>query len=353
MYKNRINYKLLNLLILMGLLYIIVTNIGTWYNILGSIFSICFPFILAFAIAYALNPVVRKLVSKGLSRSLAVTIVVILVTAIIIGLLVATLPLLYNQLITFANSFGKVIEDIGDKFNINLSSIEDVGGGYLDSLIASIGNVVKDGTIDIVGKTASILGKIIITFVVSIYFLAYMDKIRNVVGEFLKKTKYKLYRYVRAVDYELSNYLKGLLLFMIIQFFEYSLVFLIVGHPNWFLFGILASLTTVIPYFGGLITNLLALLTASVISPNLFIATVIICLIFPQLDGYVISPRVYGKTNNINPLVTIMMVSIGGTVFGILGIIIALPIYIVISSSYRFFKNDIKKGVKKVKAELS
>ena len=353
MYKNRINYKLLNLLILMGLLYIIVTNIGTWYNILGSIFSICFPFILAFAIAYALNPIVRKLVSKGLSRSLSVTIVVILVTAIIIALLVATLPLLYNQLITFANSFGQVIEDIGDKFNINLSSIEDVGGGYLDSLIASIGNVVKDGTIDIVGKTASILGKIIITFVVSIYFLAYMDKIRNVVGEFLKKTKYKLYRYVRAVDYELSNYLKGLLLFMIIQFFEYSLVFLIVGHPNWFLFGILASLTTVIPYFGGLITNLLALLTASVISPNLFIATVIICLIFPQLDGYVISPRVYGKTNNINPLVTIMMVSIGGTVFGILGIIIALPIYIVISSSYRFFKNDIKKGVKKVKAELS
>ena len=353
MYKNRINYKLLNLLILMGLLYIIVTNIGTWYNILGSIFSICFPFILAFAIAYALNPVVRKLVSKGLSRSLAVTIVVILVTAIIIGLLVATLPLLYNQLITFANSFGQVIEDIGDKFNINLSSIEDIGGGYLDSLIASIGNVVKDGTIDIVGKTASILGKIIITFVVSIYFLAYMDKIRNVVGEFLKKTKYKLYRYVRAVDYELSNYLKGLLLFMIIQFFEYSLVFLIVGHPNWLLFGVLASLTTVIPYFGGLITNLLALLTASVISPNLFIATVIICLIFPQLDGYVISPRVYGKTNNINPLVTIMMVSIGGTVFGILGIIIALPIYIVISSSYRFFKNDIKKGVKKVKAELS
>ena len=194
---------------------------------------------------------------------------------------------------------------------------------------------------------------IIITFVVSIYFLAYMDKIRNVVGEFLKKTKYKLYRYVRAVDYELSNYLKGLVLFMIIQFFEYSLVFFIVGHPNWFLFGILASLTTVIPYFGGLITNLLALLTASVISPNLFIATVIICLIFPQLDGYVISPRVYGKTNNINPLVTIMMVSIGGTVFGVLGIVIALPIYIVISSSYRFFKNDIKKGVKKVKAELS
>ncbi len=353
MYKNKINYKLLNFLILMGLLYIIVTNIGTWYNILISLINICLPFIIAFIIAYALNPLVRKLVSKGVRKTLAVTIVVISITLIIIALLITTLPLFYNQLITFANNFGQVIEDVGDKFNINLGSLEDISGDYLNNIISSIGNIVKDGTIDIVGKTASIIGKTVIVFVVSIYFLAYMDNIRKTISNSLRSTKNKFYRYFKALDYELSNYLKGLGLFMLIQFFEYSIVFFIVGHPNWFLFGILASLTTVIPYFGGLITNLLALLTASVISPNLFVATLVICLIFPQLDGYLISPKVYGKTNNVNPLITIMMVSIGGTVGGVLGIVIALPIYIIISSSYRFFKNDIKKGVKKVKAELS
>ena len=353
MYKNRINYKLLNILILMGLLYIIVTNIGTWYNIFLGIINICLPFIIAFAISYALNPVVRKLMAKGVRKSLAVTIVVLTVTIIIITLLVITLPLLYNQLVTFADNFLEVLADIGDRFNINLSLVEDISGTYFDSIINGIGNIVKDGSIDIVGKTADIIGKVVITFVVSIYFLAYMDKIRHTIGVFLKNTRYKYYRYVKSLDTELSNYLKGLVLFMIIQFFEYSIVFLIVGHPNWFLFGVLASLTTIIPYFGGLITNLLALLTASVISPNLFIATLVICLIFPQLDGYIISPRVYGKTNNINPLITIMMVSIGGTIGGIFGIIIALPIYIIISASYRFFKNDIKKGVKKVKAELT
>ena len=353
MYKNRINYKLLNFLILMGLLYIIVTNIGTWFNIFSSIISICMPFIIAFAISYALNPIVRKLVSKGVKKPLAVTIVVVGVTAIIIALLVITLPLLYNQLVMFATNFGKVIEDVGDKFNINLDFITDSSKSYLNEIINSLGNFLKDGSIDIVGKTASFLGKVVICYVVSIYFLAYMDNIRKAIGNFLKQVKYKYFRYVKALDIELSNYLKGLLTFMVIQFFEYSLVFLIVGHPNWFLFGVLASLTTVIPYFGGLITNLLALLTASVISPSLFVATVVICLIFPQLDGYVISPKVYGKTNNINPLITIMMVSIGGTVLGPLGIIIALPIYILISASYRFFKNDIKKGVKKVKAEIS
>ena len=135
MYKNRINYKLLNLLILMGLLYIIVTNIGTWYNIFASIISICMPFIIAFAISYALNPVVRKLVSKGVRKALAVTIVVIAVTAIIIALLVITLPLLYNQLVTFATNFGKVIEDVGDKFNINLDFITDSSEGYLEILL--------------------------------------------------------------------------------------------------------------------------------------------------------------------------------------------------------------------------
>ena len=353
MYKNKINYKLLNFLILMGLLYIIVTNIGTWYNILISLINICLPFIIAFIIAYALNPLVRKLVSKGVRKTLAVTIVVISITLIIIALLITTLPLFYNQLITFANNFGQVIEDVGDKFNINLGSLEDISGDYLNNIISSIGNIVKDGTIEIVGKTASIIGKTVIVFVVSIYFLAYMDNIRKTISNSLRSTKNKFYRYFKALDYELSNYLKGLGLFMLIQFFEYSIVFFIVGHPNWFLFGILASLTTVIPYFGGLITNLLALLTASVISPNLFVATLVICLIFPQLDGYLISPKVYGKTNNVNPLITIMMVSIGGTVGGVLGIVIALPIYIIISSSYRFFKNDIKKGVKKVKAELS
>lgn len=353
MYKNKINYKLLNFLILMGLLYIIITNIGTWYNIITSIISICMPFIIAFAISYALNPIVRKLISKGIKKSLAVALVITFVTSIIIILLIVTLPLLYNQLVMFTSSATKVIEDIGNKYNINLDFITDASKDYLINLINSLGSFLKDGTIDIVGKTASFLGKVIITFVVAIYFLLYMDKIRKSVSNFLKQTKYKYFCYIKALDKELSNYLKGLATFMIIQFFEYSLVFFIIGHPNWFLFGVLASLTTIIPYFGGLFTNLLALLTASVISYKLFILTLIICLISPQLDGYIISPRVYGKTNNINPLITIMMVSIGGTVGGALGIIIALPVYILISASYKFFKHDIKKRVKKVKEEIS
>ena len=157
---------------------------------------------------------------------------------------------------------------------------------------------------------------------------------------------------MKCMDVEITNYLKGLEIFMIIQLFEYSFLFLIIGHPNWLILGLLACLTTIIPYFGGLITNLIAIVLASVVSFPLVIATMVICLIFPQLDGYVISPRVYGKTNNINPLITIMAVSIGGTLAGMVGIIIALPCYLLLRTTYNFFHSDLKKGMDLVKENI-
>ena len=136
---------------------------------------------------------------------------------------------------------------------------------------------------------------------------------------------------------------------MVIQLFEYCFLFFIVGHPNWLLLGILASITTVIPYFGGLITNIIAVILASVVSTPVFIATLVICLVFPNIDGYVISPRVYGKTNNINPLWTIFSVFVGGALFGFFGILIALPAYIVINRTYHFFEDDIKDKIDDIK----
>jgi len=340
MYKNKINYKLLNFLILMGLLFICVTNIGTWFTIFMKIINICLPFIIAFGIAYALHPIVKKIEQKGVRKSLAIAVVVIVTLLILIGLVSVTLPLLYNQLVSFAGSIGRVLTDVGEKLNINIDDFEHTVTDYLNQAIIAV-------------KTMSFFGQAIVIMVVTIYFLSYMDKIRKTVKNFLKRFKNKSYLYLKTLDYEFGNYLKGLGLFMVIQFFEYCIVFFLAGHPNWLLFGVLACITTVIPYFGGLITNLIALLTASILSPKVFISTLIICLIFPQLDGYLISPKVYGKTNNINPLVTIMVVSVGGTIGGVLGIIIALPIYILISTSYRFFKKDIKKQMKKVKEQIS
>lgn len=346
--ENKLNYRLLNVTIFCLLILLIAVNITTWWGFVRTIIIIMMPFIIAFVCAYAFHPLVLKLEEKGVRHGLAVTVIVLGVVLIISALLAITLPLIYDQLILFSKMVVQVLEDVSTKFDLNLGNIEVKVTDFLDDAIGSVGKIVSNGTMTIVSKSFGFAGSFIVGFIAWIYFLSDMSKIRRSVSSFLQRVRGKAYRYFKAVDFEIGNYIKGLSIFMLIQLIEYSLLFFVVGHPNWLLLGILACVTTVIPYFGGLITNIIAVITASVVSMPTFIATGVICLIFPQLDGYVISPKVYGKTNNVNALITIMVVTVGGTLAGILGIIAALPLYLFIRTTYHFYIADIKKSVKKV-----
>ncbi len=346
--ENKLNYRLLNVTLLSLLILLIAKNITTWWGFVSTIIMVMMPFIIAFVFAYALHPLILKLEDKGIRHGFSVTIVVVAVVLILSALLAITLPLVYEQLILFSKMVIQVMEDVSLKFDLNLGNIEVKITDFFNEAIANVGKLISDGTVNLLSRSIGFFGSFIVGFIAWIYFLADMNKIRLIVSGFLRGLKGKAYRYFKAVDEEIGNYIKGLSIFMVIQLIEYSLLFFFVGHPNWLLLGILACVTTVIPYFGGLITNIIAVITASVVSTPTFIGTAIICLIFPQLDGYVISPKVYGKTNNVNALITIMVVSIGGTLAGILGIVAALPVYLFVRTTYHFYIGDIKKSVKKV-----
>ena len=351
MFKDKINYKLLNILILATIILIGINTYNVWGSIIGKLIAIIIPFIIAFAIAYAFYPLVKKLKKKGLSNSLAVTIVAGTVIFIIIGLIVITVPLVYDQLLLLSQAITEVMSDLSSKFEINFGDFQTSLNSIMNNVLESAGRYLSDGTINLVGRVVDLLSSAVIILILSIYFLADMDRIRAEVKRILGRSprRKRLYEYVQVLDKELGQYLTGLAIFIAIQFVEYTLLFLIIGHPNWLLLGILAALTTVIPYFGGLITNIIAVILASVVSTPLFIATIAICLIFPNIDGYIISPKVYGKTNNINAMWTIFAVVAGGTLFGIPGIMVSLPVYIALNCTYNFFKNDIYDTVSNIK----
>ena len=352
MNKDKLNYTVINLAFLMLLLYIGFSNLNLWWSILSKCISVLSPFIVGFAFAYAFTPLVRWLRKKGVPNLASYLIVIIGIVLIIIGLLWITLPLIYDQLSLLVKMLVEVLNNFSDKFHMNVGSFEIQVTDFLNNALASIGSVTSATTMDLVGKSISFISKFIVGFVGFIYFLVDMDEIRSSVKELLLGLNKRSFSYIQCMDSEITNYLKGLEIFMVIQLFEYSILFLIIGHPNWLILGILACITTVIPYFGGLITNIIAIILASVVSTPLMIATTIICLIFPQIDGYVITPRVYGKTNNVNPLITIMVVSIGGTLAGVVGIIAALPCYLLIRTTYYFFRKDLKKSVTKMKETI-
>ena len=303
----------------------------------------------AFAIAYAFYPLVRKLEDKGVRKTLAITLVVVFTSTFILGLLWVTVPLVYDQLLTLSKLIGEVLTDLSLRFSLDLGGFEDSIVGILNDIIAGVGKYVSTGTLQIVGKSVDFITKFIIIYIVSIYFLAGMDDIRKNIKFWLKKRNDKSLGFVRAIDKDLGQYLQGLVIFMVIQLFEYCFLFFIVGHPNWLLLGILASITTVVPYFGGLVTNIIAVILASVVSTPVFIATLVICIVAPNLDGYVISPKVYGRTNNISALWTIFSVFVGGSLFGFIGILVALPVYIIINRAYHFFNEDIKDKIGGIK----
>ena len=190
---------------------------------------------------------------------------------------------------------------------------------------------------------------LVIVIFAAVYFLIDMEKIRKFIKSKLGGKTNRRYKYVKTLDVELGNYCIGLGENILVQLFEYTLVFFIIGHPNYLVLGILAAFTTIIPYFGALVVDILALLIASVISTKLFILTILVIVICPQLDGYVIGPKIYGKTNKLHPLVSIFAVFAGGILGGFWGIVLSLPVAIIIISTVKFFWPDINTKIVEIK----
>lgn len=349
MKNNKINFKLVNAALVVLIIFLLHSVSGLVVDILDKILDIIFPFILGFAIAYALYPFVKKLQENGFPKWLSIFIVSFISIGLLILLCIIVIPMLYDQTLLFINNLGTFIASISDKYSLNLGTLETSIKEMSTDLVSTLGKHLSNGAINVLNTSINIITNMIVTLCVAVYFLFDMDKIRLYIKKKLKAQKNRTYRYVSKLDSEITNYFSGMGKNMIIQFFEYTFVFLLIGHPNFLVLGILAAITNIIPYFGALIVNVLALLIASVISVKLFILSVIVIIVCPTLDGYVIGPRVYGKSNQLHPLVTIFAVFAGGILGGFWGIVVALPIAIILLSTYKFFKEDIDSKIEEIK----
>ena len=346
--KSKLNYKLLNILILVVIAYILVSTYSVWGSILSKVVSIATPFILAFVVAYALYPFVRILQKKGIKKGLSVSIVVLVFLLLTVGVLILTMPILYQQLIALSKQLLEFASDISTKFHIDLGNFEEGVTSVLNKTITSAGEYVSSGVISVISSSIKAVLLIFVSFILFVYFLWDMDKVRAFIKDLLKGTTKKNFGYVRELDKSLGHYFKGLAICMIIQFVEYSLLFLLIGHPNWLLLGVIGAVSAIVPYFGQLFTDIVALVTASVVSGPVFIATLVISIIFPAVDSYVISPKVYGKTNDMSPILIILGVVVGESIGGIIGIAASLPVLIMLTTTYKYFKEDIDNKVKEI-----
>lgn len=349
MKNNRINYKLVNIALFVTIICLIYLIRDLWLGVAGKILEILFPFIIAFGIAYALHPIAKKIENSGFPKWLSVLIVTVISLGFLVTIIILVVPMLYEQILLLLTNISTLITDLSTKYEINLGVLQSSITDISTSVIKTLGKYISDGALNIVNSTINFGTAFIIVLFVSIYLLSDMDKIRNFIKKILGSKNRKKYKYIKTLDKEVTNYFSGLGKNIIIQFIEYTTIFFLIGHPNYLILGVLASCSTIIPIFGGLIVNIIALLIASVISAKLFWLTLIVCCVCPQIDAYIIAPKVYGKTNNIHPLISIFAVFAGGILGGFIGIVVSLPITIIIITTFKFFRNDIDNKLEEIK----
>ena len=352
MFKDKLNYKLVNIAIVALIVFLLYQTGHLWMGVTDKILQIVLPFLFAFAIAYAVHPFLQKMMDKKIPKWLGIFIIVFIILGIasLVIYLIATVML--GQLSTFFNSIITFIGSLGEtSFDFNFAGLETSLTDTFKTILTNLGTYVSDGAINIIDSSLGAISTIFIVFAAFIYFLIDMDKIREEIKFFFKKKSKKSFNYIRSLDHEMKNYLNGMVQVIVISLVEYTLVYTIIGHPNAILLGFLAAVANLIPYFGGIVVNVIAAITAFVVSPALLIKTIIAFILLSAVDSYIINPTIYGKTNSIHPLVTIIALFAGGIIFGLLGVFISFPLAIIIVTTYKYYKDDITKNIKKVKVK--
>ena len=340
MKENKV-YVLLQPLIVLGIIYLLYLLRDLWSGILGVTISILTPFIIGFVLAYACYPFIKMLERKKIPRIGALLILIAIIIAILVFIIFSLIPVVTEQIPSLVSSIVEFVKNLEKFFNTNLADFSDALKGISNTIINEAGKIVSSGTITIVNSSITIFSNAIIVIVSFIYFIFSMERIRENLKVLAMNQSEKFNKIIREIDTGMTNYFKGLLTCVIIQFFEYTIIFYLIGHPNFLLLGVICSVSAIIPYFGGIIANVIAVITASVVSPQLLVLTLIVAIVFPLIDGYVVSPKVYGKTNQLSSMVTIFAVFAGGIIYGFVGILIALPVAVIVQILFKNYKEEL------------
>lgn len=288
---------------------------------LSIIIEVLKPIIISLIISYIFNLYLKKL-NKFFNKYISVTIFLTTITLLIF---------------TIYKLFGQILEQIKNSSSIIIYFIKEVLIKYnLD--IFDLYNKIGDIT-EYLPKTFNNILNYITLFIVIISSSIYMFIDFNKIKKIIKLLPEKIYNYIITINKDIESYTYSFIILSIINVIEYTITFKIIGHPNYLFLGLLSGILSLIPMFGGILTNAFAIITSFIINYKLFIRTLIGILILTILDGYVISPIIYSKNNKMHPIIVIISIYIGGKIFGITGIIFALPTLVIIISTYKYLKN--------------
>lgn len=361
--KKKIPYlEFLPMLVIGIVLFKLIDRIDELGLLFLYLIRVLQPVLWAIGIAFVINPMMRFFERKlKVKRIVSIVFCYIIVLGAIITLITIIIPMIAKNVIDllanfenyqkeFIRYFNDVIvtsawyKDLGlsaylnmDSFSKYIVDIPDLLNGLLDSLI-SIVTSIFGGTF-----------KIVVGFVIAVYLL--LDKEKFQVG--MKKILYSIFKEKNAdnsviffsdVNKIFSRYIIGKTIDSIIIGIMCFIGLVVLQTPYAALLSIIVGITNMIPYFGPFIGMIPAIILTLFVSPIKALWVGLFILALQQFDGYILGPKILGDSVGLSPFWIILGILVGGSLMGVLGMLLAVPIVAVLQM---IFTRSVEKRLSK------
>lgn len=364
-------------MIFAALLVLAITHFGKVVTVIGFIVSILEPFFIGGAIAFVLNipmkAIERHLFQKETKLSkwkrpisfvlslLAVVFVISAVCMLIVPQLGAAFSELAVEIPEFCKEMIKILQEV---FEDNPQIQEYIAG--LDfttinwnELVSKLANTLGSGigsvlvsTVSVASNMFGIVFDLVIAFVFSIYLLMQKelleDQSKRLLHAYLPQKIYdKTMEVFRLLYKNFSNFISSQCLEAVILGTMFVVAMFLCRLPYAVLIGSLIAVTALIPIVGAFIGCVVGAFLILVENPISAVVFVVLFLVLQQLEGNLIYPKVVGSSVGLPAIWVLVAVSVGGSLFGVIGMLIFIPIT---STVYTLLREDVnERNTKKEK----
>lgn len=307
------------------------------------------PILCSLALAYLLAPVVAWFERRGWSRPSSVLLTISGATMALILILIFILPGFWGQVVKTYNQARSLVEDqsriaaLVEKikpisppvYEFLKSRIDDLRNptgtadpDFFANIIGTVGGWLQKGLFSLVDVTASLLDLLLIPFFVY-YLLADYGAMRARLDRLIPpRHRAVASTLISRINFVISSYVRNQLVIALVMGVLYAIGFAVARVPLALSIGLLSGLLNFIPYLGTLTGLTLSLSFVALDGGGLarILGVIAVFIIVQSIEGYYLTPKLLGGSLDLHPMWVLVGLMIGGSLFGILGIILAVPV---------------------------
>lgn len=324
-------------------LYFLLKMPNVFHPVLAMISAIFMPLLVAGFLYYMFDPIVVFLEKRNVPRVVGFLITFCIVLLIVILAVMNVIPQLATQFMDLSQSIPVYAEQINDWID-EMSRHESIRNwdiqAQLEQMNLTISNVLNIALTTVtnsVARIASVLLQFMILLFTVPFILLFMFKdghkfLDALTPFFPSSIRSELRETVREMNTTLSAYISSTVVDALIIGVMSFIAMTLFNQPYALLLAVICGITNIIPYVGPFIGAVPAVLVGLFISPWQALKIGLSILVIQQLDGNLIKPLLFGKSLNIHPLTIILVLIAAGSVGGIVGMLICIPVYAVIKT---------------------